>query len=173
MSVEDKEGGDAVSVDKIDTSNWKTYRNEEYGFEVKYPEEWMLEEFISGAGADQGIACEKISEVCYFSIGFLTVDRKKSPAIRILPKNQFEHQYIDVDSTQTGSTLSGLKYSIQNIYDAMLSSCISLAYFEKLSHDGSHGFLISETHDDQVNFSYDTTERNCSKKYEDAFFLDF
>ena len=26
----------------IDTSNWKTYRNEEYGFEVKYPEEWFV-----------------------------------------------------------------------------------------------------------------------------------
>ncbi len=29
---------------KIDTSNWKTYRNEEYGFEVRYPEEWRVNE---------------------------------------------------------------------------------------------------------------------------------
>jgi len=27
---------------EIDTSNWKTYRNEEFGFEVKYPEEWDI-----------------------------------------------------------------------------------------------------------------------------------
>ena len=29
------------SETSIDTSNWKTYRNEEYGFEVKYPKDWI------------------------------------------------------------------------------------------------------------------------------------
>jgi hypothetical protein len=26
---------------EIDTGNWKVYRNEEYGFEIKYPENWQ------------------------------------------------------------------------------------------------------------------------------------
>ena len=28
----------------VDTSNWQTYRNEEYGFEVRYPEGWGIKE---------------------------------------------------------------------------------------------------------------------------------
>lgn len=41
------------SID-IDTSQWKTYRNEGYGFEVKYPNGWMAAE-KSGDNADPSV----------------------------------------------------------------------------------------------------------------------
>lgn len=31
-----------------ETADWKTYRNEEYGYEMKYPEDWTIEEYPKG-----------------------------------------------------------------------------------------------------------------------------
>lgn len=34
---------------KDETSDWKTYKNDEYGFEIKYPLDWTFRQYISGA----------------------------------------------------------------------------------------------------------------------------
>jgi len=37
-------GIEELNFDEVDVSDWKTYRNEEHGFEVKYPKDWIFDE---------------------------------------------------------------------------------------------------------------------------------
>ena len=57
-----------LKIEDIDTSNWKTYRNEEMGFELKYPEGWEVKKYkaFSLMPALGPIDCEKTPEKCPF-----------------------------------------------------------------------------------------------------------
>jgi len=37
-----------TSLPKVDTSNWKAYKNDQYGFEFKYPDNWKVEDIGNG-----------------------------------------------------------------------------------------------------------------------------
>lgn len=34
--------------DQLDTSDWKTYRNKKYGYELKYPKDWIINTSVAG-----------------------------------------------------------------------------------------------------------------------------
>lgn len=44
----------ATTTEEIDTSDWKTYRNEEYGFEFKYPGSYISDKAYSIWTLDEG-----------------------------------------------------------------------------------------------------------------------
>ena len=39
-----------------ETANWKTYQNEKYGFEIKYPNDWKISEIIGKDTIDIGFS---------------------------------------------------------------------------------------------------------------------
>ncbi len=62
--------GELKLEEKIDTSDWKTYRNEELGFEVKYPKGWKVGKFKSPTKFDAPtpIDCNKTPEKCPYEL---------------------------------------------------------------------------------------------------------
>ncbi len=50
-------------IGEDETANWQTYRNEEYGFEAKYPNDWMYEQNVFLSGSNLVFCPQKLTEV--------------------------------------------------------------------------------------------------------------
>ncbi|HAM95356.1 TPA: hypothetical protein DCP81_00150 [Candidatus Azambacteria bacterium] len=57
-----------TTVEEVDTSDWKVYRNEKYGFEVGYPREWFIFKEQEGLGT---------RTMSLFYVDFRTPDEQK------------------------------------------------------------------------------------------------
>jgi len=105
-----------LKVEDIDTSNWKTYRNEELGFEMKYSEGWVYDSkdgitfFANGCKKNKYNTCpvmlnigkynNVVSEVENFSIQTYRsqCDNPKLIKINHIDENIWSCQYKSVNS---------------------------------------------------------------------------
>ena len=53
---------------EIDMNDWQTYRNEEYGFEIKYPEDWKIYQEIGSDNKIEPLVLKKINNNACFLI---------------------------------------------------------------------------------------------------------
>ncbi len=151
-SVQDLIDGE-YTFTPLDTSDWKTYRNEELGFEVKYPGSWMLvkrtrNEFdgsviqLVSPEVQEAFQATRIDYSCDWSISYYS-------SISDEPENKFGGlaastlaEMISTNRliTKIGKTLLGGEQATDVVWGG------NGAYYTILSDHGSHLYKISACH---------------------------
>ena len=145
--------GNTNQVAEIDTSNWKTYRNEEYGFEFKYPEKIGSVKFVLHESSLQGFyGVGKIFTVVVrplpwqdymFAIGLM--DKK-------FTQDEFNKSYHSENELLKTFDLAG--YKLNGFYSQSLNS----SNYSILLEDNQYNYLILGSGCDKI----DTTSQICS-----------
>jgi len=138
---------------EIDTSNWKTYKNEQYGFEFKYPEKIGSVKFVLHESSLQGFyGVGKIFTVVVrplpwqdymFAIGLM--DKK-------FTQDEFNKSYHSENELLKTFDLAG--YKLNGFYSQSLNS----SNYSILLEDNQYNYLILGSGCDKI----DTTSQICS-----------
>jgi hypothetical protein len=104
---------------EIDTSDWQTYRNEEYGFEFEYPENWELTE----------------NEYKVIMLKSPNFDNKKidygGDIVFHIVDNPNNHDFLDLFDTYTGSSRL---WPLQYEYELTKINNIEVIKFPKIKY---------------------------------------
>lgn len=159
-----------------DTSNWKMYRNEEYGFEVRYPEDAGVETFYSN-GIGSPVDCKKTPEKClYFSIKIQNKKGENLITMETFPKElPLENDTNEENSGSLtfhrgGKTVSGNNYTKSNSYFPMFSSCFTVVNFSDANLRKNDGFHFFKFYEIQGETSLDDAKTSCAKENKDVVF---
>jgi hypothetical protein len=150
--------------EKIDIIEWRTYKNEEYEFELKYPENWTLEErerdetnTIVEIYPIDGLNCEKLfgEEICLDNIFIQVLDNEEDLEIETL-LSKFYEKWIpkNFQDLEIGGR-TGVKYDTYEPYDGSFQYNSAVEIDGKIIIlTGSHLVYEETLIFDQVLFSF-------------------
>jgi len=146
-------------IEKDNTSDWQTYRNEEFGFEVKYPEEFEMHE-------TETVFTRSNNQITGYAINLLEPERLYGTSIRIFKIDQGEtaeeafdriHKVQLTNVTKDKKTIAGIEAEYyknipgHNSYDEVFF--IYDDYFYGISKHA-----IEEETFDQILFTFKFTD---------------
>lgn len=168
----------SFSFVRIDSTGRRTYRNEKYGVELKYPKTWSVRETIA-AGIGLPISCEETPEECRnIDIVFFgpkeTDGNMPSVALQIFPDQK---EPVDETNEPTPGWAQwekqgpmGLKFFKTSTYIPIYGACYVVARTPaiKLKEKVYYSFGKMQSIPDDV--SYDGAESFCKQEHPDPIF---
>lgn len=139
----------------IDISNWQTYKNEEYGFEIKYPSDWIFQESREGNKVWEKDVVKPVR-----SVSFGTLGSKQGGYIWIVEFYRKPSE-LENDIALIGNQFSDRKEIRKNIkinnYDALLVTVTTNTYEDWISESvylnkGDRLFVIKNGAIEDVRF---------------------
>lgn len=173
VMVQEPKSQDSVQTKSSSPANWKTYSNTEYGFEIKYPQNWVAEEFFS-AGIGAPFDCKVTPDKCKnFSVKFSSPDKTIQPIVlETSQKVSGEPATKNSDAVESptwGKNISGQEFTKSNSYFPMFDSCFTTAGVKnvKLKNDVNFHFF---TFYEPKGSTAEAMEKSCFQEIPDETF---
>jgi len=153
--------------EEIDITNWKTYRDEEAGFEFIYPEDWELEETLSEfvQFGDSPINCKKTPEKC--EVKGIVVRSK----VKRTENNNIDSVFVKFVTNNLYSQIKDIKNEVSSKWrEGTFNGCYITA--KKQLQTNNHLFIGAFYYSTDLN-DEETTKKEISTCNNNKFFSEY